>query len=248
MNMKEPIYRSYTLKERYDLIEQVKELNRNAWPEFLKEGEIYHWHSLFETFSDFQVLLCYPNDNLVAVGFSVPITWNGSLQDIPSTIEDILLRALDVLDKKEAPTTLSAVAAIVSKPNQNQGLSSAVLMEIKKLAKSHKLKEIIIPVRPTWKEHYPLTSIERYAEWTRSDGTPFDPWLRVHWRLGAKQLQVAQNTLMVKGTVTQWESWTNMSFIDSGRYIVPGALQPVTIDKEKDVGLYEDPNVWVIHS
>lgn len=38
-----------------------------------------------------------------------------------------------------------------------------------------------------------------------------------------------------------------MSFPESGEYLVPGALQPVTIDWERDVGLYEDPNVWMRH-
>jgi hypothetical protein len=29
-------------------------------------------------------------------------------------------------------------------------------------------------------------TIERYARWTRPDGTPFDPWMRVHTQLGAR--------------------------------------------------------------
>jgi hypothetical protein len=29
---------------------------------------------------------------------------------------------------------------------------------------------------------------------------------------------------------------------------VPGALQPVVIDRELDEGRYEDPNVWMRHT
>jgi hypothetical protein len=38
-----------------------------------------------------------------------------------------------------------------------------------------------------------------------------------------------------------------MSFPESGAYVVEGALQPVQIDRERNVGRYEDPGVWMRH-
>ena len=38
-----------------------------------------------------------------------------------------------------------------------------------------------------------------------------------------------------------------MRFPESGRYIVPGALVPVTIDRRQNVRLYVEPNVWMRH-
>jgi hypothetical protein len=38
-----------------------------------------------------------------------------------------------------------------------------------------------------------------------------------------------------------------MSFPESGPYVVPGALQPVQMDLERNEGRYEDPNVWMRH-
>ena len=38
-----------------------------------------------------------------------------------------------------------------------------------------------------------------------------------------------------------------MSFPESGPYVVPGALQSVLMDLERDEGRYEDPNVWMRH-
>lgn len=240
-------YQVHTLKERPDLNEQSIQLNNDAWPKFMHYGDVHHFHTLFSTFTDFQILLCNPPNKVVASGFTVPLIWDGTLEHLPSTIEDIILRALNVVKTHQTPTTLFAISAIVSKSNQGQGLSSAILREMKSLAKKHKLTNVIIPIRPTWKERYPLTSIKRYAQWTRSDGAPFDPWLRVHWRLGAEQIQVAQSTLTVSGTVSEWETWTRMKFFDSGQYIVPGTLQPVTIDRERNEGIYEDPNIWMKH-
>lgn len=40
----------------------------------------------------------------------------------------------------------------------------------------------------------------------------------------------------------------DMSFPESGEYVVPGALQPVRIDLQKDLGVYEEPNVWMRHT
>jgi len=36
-----------------------------------------------------------------------------------------------------------------------------------------------------------------------------------------------------------------MTFPLSGEYVVEGALCPVVIDKEKGLGRYVEPNVWV---
>ena len=44
-----------------------------------------------------------------------------------------------------------------------------------------------------------------------------------------------------------WEAWTGLSFPGSGRFIVPKALNPVTVDRDKDTGVYIEPNVWILH-
>ncbi len=38
-----------------------------------------------------------------------------------------------------------------------------------------------------------------------------------------------------------------MKFPESGWYVVEGALCPIRIDMEKDLGVYIEPNVWVSH-
>lgn len=53
--------------------------------------------------------------------------------------------------------------------------------------------------------------------------------------------------LAVFGTVAEWEAWTDLAFPESGRYVVPGALQPAVIDRERDLGRYDDPNIRMRH-
>jgi hypothetical protein len=73
-------------------------------------------------------------------------------------------------------------------------------------------------------------------------------WLRVHERLGAEILGVCAGSLIVEGTMAEWEEWTGMAFPDNGSYVVEGALVPVEIDREQDVGRYVELNVWMRHS
>jgi hypothetical protein len=54
--------------------------------------------------------------------------------------------------------------------------------------------------------------------------------------------------VVVTGTVAEWEEWTEMAFPESGAYVVSGALVPIEIDRERDEGVYVEPNVWMVHS
>ncbi len=206
-----------------------------------------YWSSLFDAFADFQILFCDPDGILIALGHTIPFTWAGTIEDLPPTINEVMERAVDAYRNRRAPTSLSALAALVSPDRQRQGLSSELLRAMRSLAAGHGMRSLVAPVRPTLKSLYPLTPVERYAQWKRDDGAPFDPWLRVHWRLGAEFLKVAPEATVITGTVPQWEEWSGMSFPESGEYLVSGALQPVTIDRERDVGLYKDPDVWMRH-
>jgi hypothetical protein len=237
----------FTLEERPELDEQIVLLHEHAWDNFLEGAPWDHWDSLFDVFAEFQVIVCNAEGSVVAAGHSVPFVWNGTKEDLPPTLDNIIERGLDDRRHGRKPTTLSALAAMVSPNHMKQGLSNVVIRAMRSLAIKHGLESMIAPVGPILKHLYPLTPMERYVRWKRADGSPFDPWMRVHWRLGAEVLCVAPTTAICTGTVAQWEAWAEMSFPESGSYIVPGAQQPVEIDRERDVGRYEDPGVWMRH-
>jgi hypothetical protein len=54
--------------------------------------------------------------------------------------------------------------------------------------------------------------------------------------------------MLISGTRTDWEGWTDLKFPQSGSYVIPGALNPMEMDIEKDQGKYIEPNVWMQHS
>jgi hypothetical protein len=240
-------FETFTLKQRPDLSEQVNRLNGKSWPTFLLHGDITHWGSLFDVFADYQLLLCEPGDTLIAAGHTVPFVWDGTPDDLPSTMAGLMERAIRAHHDQSTPNTLSALAALVSASHQRRGLSTEVLGAMRSLAEERGMHSLVAPVRPTLKSSYPLTPFERYIGWQRDDGVPFDPWLRVHHRLGAEFLKLMPRALVVTGRISEWEEWTGMSFPESGPYVVRGALQPVRMDLERDEGRYEDPNVWMRH-
>jgi hypothetical protein len=238
---------TFTLRERPDLAQQAHRLNTEGWPTFLLHGDMTHWSSLFDDFADYQILFCEPADTLISLGHTIPFVWDGTPDDLPPTMAGIMDRAIRDRRDRSRPNTLSALAAIVTASHQRRGLSAQILRAMRSLAQERGMHSLVAPVRPTLKSAYPLTPIERYVRWKRDDGSLFDPWLRVHHRLGAEIMKLMPSALVVTGTVAEWEEWTGMRVPESGEYVVPGALQPVLIDRNRDVGRYEDPNVWMRH-
>ena len=129
---------------------------------------------------------------------------------------------------------------------QGRGLSRLALQAMTAIARAHGLGALIAPVRPNWKERYPLAPIDRYASWRRPDGLLFDPWLRVHERLGAVVLKPEPHSLRITGTVGEWEEWTELAY-PSGDYVFPQGLATLAVDRDADVGRYWGPNVWMRH-
>src|SRR5262249_45647436 len=142
---------------------------------------------------------------------------------------------------------LSALQILIAPEYRGQALSSRMISRMSEIGRDHGLDTLIAPVRPNLKDSYPLTPMERYIEWRRPDGQLLDPWLRTHERLGAEIPKVGPESSRVPGTVAQWEEWAGLAFPESGSYVVPGALAPVEIDRERDEGLYIEPNVWMVH-
>jgi hypothetical protein len=130
---------------------------------------------------------------------------------------------------------------------QGKGISATMVKAMKAIGVQQGSAQLVIPVRPNHKPLYPLIGMEDYIRWSTADQLPFDPWLRVHARLGAEVIRVCHASQRVLGTVREWEAWTGMRFLTSGKYVVPGALVPVEIDLAHDAGAYCEPNVWMHH-
>ncbi len=235
----------YTYDERPEL-EQRKRPLLGAWPEFMFEDPVAgsRWHLLYERFGGYQhFLLDEESDELVAEVNSLPV--HVDLEDLPDRgWDDVMTRGTDA---RETPNAVTALQVMIAPDRQGQGLSLLCLQRMRAIVEEHGFEHLVAPVRPSWKARYPLVPIERYVDWTTSDGLPFDPWLRTHARLGAAIVRPCVESMTIAGTVADWERWADLPFPESGDYVVPGALTLVSIDRQADRGVYVEPNVWMLH-
>ena len=239
-----------TAAERRDVWARADGLDADVWPEYNRHGDVLneYWGSLDDEFSEFQfVLYDEEADALLAEGHTIPFHWDGTVAGLPAGIDGVVADAFRQRAESTAPTALSALAIEVPPERQRGGLSGRMLAAMRGLAVAHGLGELVAPLRPTWKERYPLTPIERYVRWTREDGLPFDPWIRLHVRLGAEILHPEPRSLRITGTVTEWEEWTGMTFPESGAYVFPHGLAPLEVERAADRASYWEPNVWMRH-
>jgi hypothetical protein len=239
-----------TWSERPDLGERSWEEMGDVWPEYNGQGDVMRplWARIDEDFPEFQFLLYDEEaDEILAKGHSLPVAWDGTLEGLPAGIDGAIAGGFRLRGEGEDANTLSAMAVEVPTRNQNRGLSRVMIGAMRELTEAHGLTNLIAPVRPSWKERYPLTPIDRYVAWTRDDGLPFDPWIRVHIRLGGEILQTEPHSLRITGTVAEWEQWVGMRFPESGEYVFPQGLAPLTVDVDADLGSYWEPNVWMRH-
>jgi GNAT superfamily N-acetyltransferase len=235
----------FTAAERPELDRQADELSVGVWPEYNLHGDVLspYWRELDERFPELQFVLV-EGDEILAQGHMIPCRWDGSLEGLPAGIDDVLLHGLRL---EEPPNAASALAIEVLPQHQSSGLAPRMLQEIRALCAARGLDDLLAPLRPSWKERYPLTPIERYTAWTREDGLPFDPWLRVHVRAGGEILKPIERSMRITGTVAEWEEWTGMAFPENGSYVFPQGLAPLEVDRDADLGAYWEPNVWVRH-
>jgi GNAT superfamily N-acetyltransferase len=230
--------------------ERWDEQTGGVWPEYNRHGDVLnrYWGHLDDVFPEFQLVLVDDAGGLLARAHTIPLRWDGTVEGLPAGIDGAIERGFELAASGEAANALSALAIVVNPLHQGRGLSSRVLDAMRGLTREQALVALIAPVRPSLKERYPLTPIERYAHWTRDDGLPFDPWIRTHVRLGGEILKPESHSLRITGTVAEWEEWTEMRFPESGVYVFPECLAPLTIDVEADVGRYWEPNVWMRHA
>jgi GNAT superfamily N-acetyltransferase len=205
-----------TVAERPDLADRAWERTRDVLPEYNMHGDVLnsYWGRLTEEQPEFQFHLVGDGDEILARARSIPVRWDGRIEDLPPGIDGAIARGFD----EGGANVLCALVIMVPRDLQRRGLSALAVRAMLELARRHGLTALIAPVRPSWKEHYPLVPIERYAAWRRADGLFFDPWMRVHERLGAIVLKPEPQSLRITGTVAEWDEWTGMAFPESADY------------------------------
>jgi GNAT superfamily N-acetyltransferase len=241
--------RLLTWAERPDLAERGP-ASEDVWPEYNLHGDVMSdwWEPLLDELPEYQFAL-YDEaaDRVLAEAHTGPLVWNGDDRELPDGIDAALVRAVSERRTGLPVDTLCAFAAEVAPAARQRGLAAEILGGMTEVARREGLRRLIAPVRPSWKERYPLAPIERYITWRREDGQLLDPWIRLHERLGARVATALPNSMRITGSVRDWESWTGLALPESGQYVFPQGLAALVVDRDADTGTYWEPNVWMIH-
>jgi len=236
---------------RADYRDLVRGLTKIAWPEFMLHDQVASelWHELLDRFPEYQLAL-YDTENkrVAAMGNSFPLRWEDSLENLPEDGWDwVFVKA--VKDHKQGLSSNyhCAIQAVIHPEYRGHGLSARIIEAVRAVSKAKDLQALIIPIRPSEKSKYPLTSIDDYIAWKNEEGLPFDAWIRVHVRLGGKIIKTCHESKTIRGTRAEWEEWTGLKFPQSGEYVLADALVPIEMNVERDEGIYIEPNVWMVH-
>jgi hypothetical protein len=244
------IVQAVTLARRPDLAARVPELLASRWPVFMLAGRPEHGIDLddvlIQDFPQHQILLLR-GDEIVGAGLSLPVFRDREDQP-PRGWDDVVLRAWQVAGGRRSPDIVSALSVTIAPQAAGHGLAAVVIQALRDAAAAVGPDGMFVPVRPVLKACYPLIPLRSYVQWRTAAGEVFDPWLRLHLRLGARLLCAADDSLVLRGDVADWQQWTGQRFPGSGAYVIDGALAPLIIDRERDQGIYREPNQWVWHS
>ena len=233
------------LKKAASSIEQA------AWNELgylnYTRAHYEYYTELLDAYPEYQLCLVdedtgYP----VAVANCVPFTCSGP-DDLPPEGWDWVVETA-ARTKELRLNMLGALAISVPAVHRSKGYARLMIHSLINLAAAKGLRGLVAPVRPSAKVRHPWVPITDYINWIDDNGRVYDPWLRSHLSAGGKLIGPCERSMVVHEHIGFWENWSKQRFDESGAYALEGALAPVTIDLDRQTGIYEEPNVWVAYA
>lgn len=234
-----------------ELSKAAESIEHAAWSDL---GFLNYTHSHYEHYAD--LLDAYPEYQLclvdeeagypVAVANSVPILCSGP-EDLPPEGWDWVVETA-ARNKNGRANMLGALAVSVPAIHRSKGYARRMIRALLELAEHKKLGGVVVPVRPSAKVKHPWVPLREYITWTDPNGRIYDPWIRSHLASGGRMVGLAERSMVVCEPLPFWENWSKQHFERSGNYTIDGAIAPITIDVDRRIGTYEEPNVWVAYS
>ena len=206
-----------------------------------------HWPRVEQYFPETQIYLLNDENKIIGFMNMVPIHWDRPINELPQNGWDWMLqKGIRDYENDIKANTLGGLQVIVNKEYQSKGYSKLLLAEAKKLKSEMGFSQFIIPIRPILKSKHPETSMSEYLLLKTNDQS-YDPWIKTHLNCGAKISHVCSESMKVYGDLAFWKTQINAPLDKSGKYIVAGALNPVTIQVEKNYGEYLEENIWIYY-
>src|SRR4051794_33133585 len=126
-----------TAAERPELLAPAWGRTRDTLPEYNNHGDVLndYWPRLAVEQPDFQFHVVGEGDEILARARSIPVRWNGTVDDLPAGIDGAIARGFE---EGEA-NVLCALVIMVPRDLQGQGLSAIAVQAMAEIARCHGL-------------------------------------------------------------------------------------------------------------
>lgn len=237
-------------ERRSDLIPDIQRFTRRLSRPYLGLAENYDdWKYVYALWEDFpanQFVVLAESDQIVAVANSIPFFWDEDVDALKlNGFSWVIRKGFEDRKLGVSPNAASMLLIGIDHEYRSKHLSRFVLKHMKDSLWASGVDNVLGPLRPSLKGQYPLIPMDDYVTWTNPNGEPFDPWLRTHTRQGAQIVAVCNASSQMRDCVEAWETRTGIQMPTTGQYLVPDMLSPLSIDRERDLGVYTEANVWI---
>src|SRR4051812_47872327 len=105
-----------TIRQQPHLAAEIRRLDEEAWPDFLAHdtAALRYWADLFTCFSDFQFALHREDGEILGLGLSIPLYWDGRVEGLPRGWNTALEQGFQDSATGRAPTALCGLSAVVA--------------------------------------------------------------------------------------------------------------------------------------
>jgi hypothetical protein len=229
---------------------QYREAVSKAFPPIISKSAVIikNWRTLENYFPEYQHYLILSSGELIGFINTIPFQFNKPLKDLPSRGWDWMFkRGIADYENKRSPNYIGGLQVIIRSKYQGLGYSKMILDHSKSVLKSSEFLNLVIPIRPTKKHLFPNMSMTTYIK-KKVESKIYDPWIRAHVNSGAEIIKVCEDSMLITGDLIFWETILNKRIVKSGDYLLKGALSPIKIDFENNIGEYREPNIWIKYS
>lgn len=224
-------------------VEESWELERKVWAPF-------NWQAQGATGVDY-----FPELHLVAVSDGTlvgtidgcPLDWDGDPTHLPVSGWTGMIEAAKQGFAGLSPRWVGAIGTSVDPDFEGGGLAGRLLVALRDAAFELGYVGVAAPVRPVARWRMPQLSLDEYAVQRLPDGRHFDPWVRVHERIGGRIVAVCEQSANFVGDREDWEGWLGMRLPDEGR-VLPAPAAIDFLDLFQGVGILTEPSIWIVHS
>lgn len=221
-----------------------------VWPGFYQNSYYIqrYWNRLEQYFPQYQLFLIdEKTDEFVGQMSTIPIFLDRPYENLPDEGWDWLIeKGVEDFEQHQQANCLGGLQIVIDPKYRSHGLSSILLNRAKSLLDQYQFTHFILPIRPLKKHEYPDMDMYEYMK-LKVDKKLYDPWIRIHLKHGAKIIKVCPKSMTIEGSIDFWKKWIRQPILSSQAYPVSGALTPVQIHLSMDLGIYQEPNIWIYY-